>query len=87
MDITQIVIVVSLLVITGAISFCTYYFISLIKEIQAATSKVTQILDDTHQITGSIARPVSSFSEFLMGFQNGFKIFNNFFNKEEKTKK
>ncbi|MFZ2153558.1 MAG: hypothetical protein WAV41_05935 [Microgenomates group bacterium] len=84
MDITQIFIIISLTIISLAIAFSTYYLIGLIKELSTATSKITQILDDTHKITQSVSRPVSSFSDFLMGFQNGFKIFNNFFDKKEK---
>ena len=84
MDITQLFIVISLVTISLAIIVCTFYIISLIKDLQKATIKITEILDDTHQITRSVARPVSSFSEFLMGFKNGFHLFNSFFNKEEK---
>lgn len=84
MDITQIFIVISLSVISLAIGFSTYFLIGLIKELQRATTKVTNILDDTHQITQSVARPVSSLSEFLMGFKNGFQMFNKFFDKKDK---
>jgi uncharacterized protein YoxC len=84
MDITQIFIVISLTVISVSIIVSTIYLVSLIKEIQKATSKVTEILDDTHEITSSVARPVSSFSDFLMGFKNGFQLFNSFFKKEDK---
>ena len=84
MDIAQLFIVISLVIISLAIVICTFYLISLIKDLQKATLKITEILDDTHQITRSVARPVSSFSEFLMGFKNGFHLFNSFFNKEDK---
>ena len=84
MDLTQVFISVSLIIIALAIAACTYYLISLIKEIKNAVSKATAILDDTHQITGSIAKPVSSFSDFLMGFKNGFKLFNTFFDQKDK---
>ena len=83
MDLTQVFISVSLIIIALAIAACTYYLISLIKEIKNAVSKATSILDDTHQITGSIAKPVSSFSDFLMGFKNGFKLFNTFFENKK----
>jgi hypothetical protein len=84
METTQLFIIISLSVISLAIGFSTYYFITLIKELQKATAKITDILDDTHLITKSVARPVSSFSEFLMGFKNGFHLFNSFFNKDDK---
>lgn len=84
MDITQIFLVISLTVITLAIAVSTYYLIGLIKDLRQATSKVTQILDDTHLLTSSVAKPVSSFSEFLMGFKNGFHLFNSFFDQKDK---
>ena len=84
MDITQIFIIISLSSITIAICLCTYYLISLIKELTKAATEVTSILDDTHQITESIVEPVSSFSDFLMGFKNGVKLFNNFFDNKDK---
>jgi hypothetical protein len=31
----------------------------------------------------SIAKPVSSISEFLVGFKNGLQVFNSFFKKDE----
>lgn len=84
MDITQIFLVISLTVITLAIAVSTYYLIGLIKDLRQATGKVTQILDDTHLLTSSVAKPVSSFSEFLMGFKNGFHLFNSFFDQKDK---
>ncbi len=84
MDLTQFFIVLSLLVVSTSIGVCTYYLVSLIKELRTAVVKSTAILDDTQKITGSIARPVSSFSEFLMGFKNGFQLFNSFFEKDKK---
>lgn len=83
MDITQIFIVISLLSISIAIIVCTYYLVTLIKELRQTVSKITVILDDTQKITSSISRPVSSFSDFLMGFKNGFTLFNSFFKKDK----
>jgi hypothetical protein len=84
MDLTQIFIAISLLVISISIAICTYFVVSLINELKKAVAETTKIIDDAHSITGSIARPVSSFSDFLMGFKNGFQLFNSFFNKDEK---
>lgn len=86
MDLTQILIAFSLLAIAVAIVVCTVYLISLIKELKNAVTSATAILEDTHKITASVARPVSSFSDFLMGFKNGFQLFNSFFDKNKKEK-
>lgn len=77
MDITQIVIIISLLAITAIIVISGIYFIRLLKDLNTTLQKTNLILDDAHIITDSVAKPVSSFSEFLMGLKNGFSFFNN----------
>lgn len=79
MDTTQIVLIISISLITITITVIGYYVVLLLKELKITLSKTNQILDDTHSITASVVRPVTSFSEFVMGFRNGFKIFNKFF--------
>lgn len=77
MDITQIIIIVSLIAITTIIVLCGIYFIKFLKDLNLTLKKTNLILDDTHIITDSVAKPVSSFSEILMGLKNGFSFFNN----------
>ncbi len=77
MDITQIIIIVSLIAITTIIVLCGIYFIKFLKDLNVTLKKTNLILDDTHIITDSVAKPVSSFSEVLMGLKNGFSFFNN----------
>ena len=80
MDITQIAIIISLLSISTVVVAVGVYLIKLIKELRVT-------VNETNQIIASVSRPVSSFSEFLMGFKNGFTIFNSFFKKDKKEKK
>jgi len=77
MDITQIVIVITLLSISAIIVAVGIYFIKLIQDLRITVS-------ETNQILGAVSRPVNSFSEFLMGFKNGFSLFNSFFKKDKK---
>jgi len=77
MDINQIVIIISLLSISTVVVIVGIYLIKLIKDIRITVG-------ETNKIISSVSRPVSSFSEFLMGFRNGFSLFNSFFNKEKK---
>ncbi|MDD2482849.1 MAG: hypothetical protein PHE32_03515 [Candidatus Shapirobacteria bacterium] len=84
MDITQIVIIVSLIVITAIIIVAGIYFIRLLKDLSVTLKKTNIILDDTHLITDSVAKPISSFSEVLMGLKNGFSFFSNL-NKNKKS--
>ena len=87
MDITQIVIAVSLIAITAIIVACGIWIIKLLKEVKITVEKTNSILDDTKLITSSVAQPVSSFSDFVMGFKNGLTLFNNFFPKKHKEEK
>jgi len=80
MDITQIVIIISLLSISAVTVTVGIYFIKLIKDLRITVGGVNQIVS-------SVARPVNSFTEFLMGFKNGFTLFNSFFKKDKKEKK
>lgn len=84
MDLIQVFIVISLLVVSVSVAFCTFYLITLIKDLSLAVRQASSILEDAQSITSSVAKPISSFSEFLMGFKNGFKLFNTFFDKDRK---
>lgn len=77
MDITQIVIIISLLAITTIIVVCGIYFVRLLKDLNVTLKKTNLILDDAHLITDSVAKPVSSLSDFLMGLKNGVSFFSN----------
>jgi hypothetical protein len=83
MDITQIVIMVSLISITAIIVGCGFWFISLLKELKVTIIKTNGILDDAKMITASVAEPVSSISEFVQGFRNGVAFFNSLFKKNK----
>jgi hypothetical protein len=84
MDITQIIIIVSLILITLVIVVSGIFLIKIFKQLQTTINKTNNILDDAHLITSSVAKPVSSVSEFVMGFKNGFSFFNKLFDKKDK---
>jgi len=84
MDITQIVIIISLVAITAIIVVSGVFFIRLLKDLAVTLKKTNLILDDAHLITDSVAKPVSSFSEILMGFKNGFSFFSNLSKNKKK---
>jgi len=78
MDITQIIIATSLSIITLVIVGCFIFLIKFIQDLRRLLKRFDPIIDDANLISSSIARPVSSASDFLMGFKNGFKFFNAF---------
>lgn len=84
MDITQIVIIISLLAITTIIVIAGIFLIRLLKDLAVTVQKTNVILDDTHLITDSVAKPMSSFSEFIMGLKSGLSFFSNL-TKNKKT--
>lgn len=84
MDITQIVIIASLISITAVIVGCGIWLMFILKEFKSTVTKTNGILDDTKLITSSVAEPVSSISEFISGFRNGVSLFNTLFNKKKK---
>jgi len=84
MDITQIVIIASLISITAVIVGCGIWLMFILKEVKSTVIKTNGILDDTKLITASVAEPVSSISEFISGFKNGMSLFNSLFNNKKK---
>lgn len=84
MDITQIVIISSLLFITTTVVASGIWLIKIFKELKITLTKTNKILDDTQSITSSVAKPISSISEFVMGFKNGFSLINKLFDKKNK---
>jgi hypothetical protein len=86
MDITQIVIIISLIAVASVIVACGVWLVMLLKELKITITKTNSILDDTKLITSSVATPVSSISDFVMGFKNGISVFNSLFKKDGKSK-
>lgn len=84
MDITSVIISVSLTIITIAIVVCFVFLIKFIQDLRILIKQLTPIVDNANLISTSIARPVSSASDFLMGFKNGFKLFNSFSNGKKR---
>jgi hypothetical protein len=86
MDPTQVIITISVFLITVTVIFCAVYFVKLLSDLRLLLTKINPIVSDAGLISSSIAKPVSSISEFIMGFKNGFSIFNNLFPKEKENK-
>lgn len=78
MDTTQLIISFCLLLVTFTFVAIGIWVVMLLNELKSTILKTNEILDDTREITSSVSKPISSFSEFIMGFKNGFAIFNKF---------
>lgn len=87
MDVIQIAIFIVLITISACSVAVTVYFVFLLKDLKLTISKTNNILDDTKQISNSLAQPFNSFSEFVAGFKNGVSLFNSLFEKDKKNVK
>ena len=81
MDSTQLILTISVAIITLVLTAIGVYLITILKEIKITIHKTNLILDDTHLITSSIAQPVSTFAEFFSGLRDGIQALSNLFNK------
>lgn len=69
-DVTQfllIIVIASLTIMVLIIGFQVY---KILKELQMTILKVNKILDDTGQMTESVAKPMAAASGFLMGLKS-----------------
>lgn len=85
MDTAQLVIMISISLITLIILACGVWVILIMQELRLALKKTNGILDDTKQVTSTVAQPFNSLSEFVTGFKNGVELFNSLFSKPKKT--
>lgn len=79
MEIYQIIISICLVFISVTLVISGIWLVLVLSELRLGIKKFNKILDSGQGIADSISAPVSSFSQFLMGFRNGFSIFNKFF--------
>ncbi len=86
MDPTQIILIVSISLITATLVYIGFWIVNVLRELRTSLQKTNSILDDAQVITSSISGPVSSISEFVMGFKNGLSVFNSIFPKNKSSK-
>jgi len=86
MDTTQLVIIISIVSVSLVIVVCGIWLMFILKELRLTLKKTNGIIDDTKALTSSLSQPLSSLSDFVMGFKNGLHLFNSLFPKEKKDK-
>lgn len=87
MDIVQLAMALSLVLITATIIVCGVWLVMILHELRSTLAKTNLILDDTKIVSASLAQPFSSFSEFIAGFKNGIALFNSLFDSKKKSLK
>lgn len=87
MDITQIIIIISIIAVSSVIFATGIWIIIILKELKNTVIKTNGILDDTKLITSSVVEPVTTISEFFSGFKSGLNLLNSFLKKKGKSPK
>lgn len=83
MDITQILLVVVISVLTVLLSFIGVQVVYILQEVRKSFVKVNKMLDDAGEVTGGVSRTVTGAAGLLEGLKTGLS-FASFFSKKSK---
>ena len=75
------IIAVCLISVSVVIVTVGIWLVIILIDVKKMLKVVDTILHNTRDITGAVAKPMNTFSEFVEGFRNGVNIFNSFFKK------
>ncbi|MFZ5365719.1 MAG: hypothetical protein ACOZBZ_00315 [Patescibacteria group bacterium] len=70
MDTTQILLIITVLVLTTILSIVGVEVFLILKEFRQSVRKMNKILDDTGIISESIAKPISGISDLATGLRS-----------------
>lgn len=84
MNPVQIVLIVSLSIVSLCLVALTIYVISLLSSLKISVDKTNLILDNAKLITDDISAPISQVKDFFVGVKEGISLIQNFFNKNDK---
>ena len=71
MEVTQILLVIVVLVLTTIISIVGVEVFLILREVRQSVRKTNKILDDAGLISESVAKPIVGMSNFLTGLKSG----------------
>ena len=87
MGITQLILVLVIVLLASVLTVIGVEVFFILKEFRLSVRKINKILDDSGMISESVAKPIQSFSGFVMGLKSGvnfMKLFSKFTQDEEK---
>ncbi len=70
MEVTQILLVVTVLVLTTILSIVGFEVFLILKEFRQSVRKINKILDDAGLISESVAKPISGLSDLASGLRS-----------------
>lgn len=82
----QILLVLVITVLATVLTVAGIQVIQILKEFRGTIKTLNQVLEDSHTITSSVAKPVAGISSFLMGLKNGMDVVNMFLKSGKETK-
>ena len=85
MDITQIVLVASVAILTGILALVGFEVFLILRQCQQAMRKVNKILDDAGIISTSISKQVANVGDLINTAKTTFDLAKGFFKKEERS--
>ncbi len=77
-DTLQLYLALIIFILTVVLSVIGVQVYFILKELRQTVEKVNKVLDDTGEITESVAQPVNMFSTLLTGLRSGSKLVKHF---------
>ena len=72
--VNQILLLLVVLTLTTVLVVSGIQVIKLLAELRETLKKTNKIIDDANQITSSVAKPIASASNFIMGIKSGVDL-------------
>lgn len=82
----QILLFLVVSILTTVLTIAGIQVIHILQELRETVKTLNKVLEDTHTITSSVAKPVLGFSSFITGLKSGAGIVNMILNRKEKEK-
>ncbi len=74
-DITQILLILVVVVLTVLLCVIGVQVYFLLKEVKKSIDKLNHFLDNAEEITENIGKPIAGLTGILAGVREGFKLF------------
>ncbi len=81
MEITQIILAIAVLILTGILALVGYEVFLIFREVHKAVRRVNQLLDDAASVTGTISHQLTNVAELLGTVKKTFDLAKVFFKK------
>ena len=70
---TEILLVLIIFLLTFNLLFVGVYIVLVLKDVRVTLSKLNKVLDDAHEVTGAVKKPVKDIGGLVEGISAGVK--------------